>query len=145
MAFILKWHKGISINPCQMYISLGSKCYYFAYPDSKVHGANMGPTWVLSAPDGPHVGPMNVVIRGCFAEIICRYLRPPRAAVVVTMTAILTYIVTNKSCQWTTTVTTGNMSFTAYPDAESDMKKTSRGKHHAILAQPWISWIMPIA
>ena len=23
----------------------------------------MGPTWVLSAPDGPHVGPMNLVIR----------------------------------------------------------------------------------
>ena len=23
-------------------------------PDSKVHGANMGPTWVLSDPDGPH-------------------------------------------------------------------------------------------
>ena len=22
--------------------------------DSKVHGANMGPTWVLSAPYGPH-------------------------------------------------------------------------------------------
>ena len=21
------------------------------FPDSKVHGANMGPTWVLSAPD----------------------------------------------------------------------------------------------
>ena len=33
------------------------------YPDSKVHGANMGPTWVLSAPDGPHVGPMNLAIR----------------------------------------------------------------------------------
>ena len=32
-------------------------------PDNKVHGANMGPTWVLSAPDGPHVGPMNLVIR----------------------------------------------------------------------------------
>ena len=32
-------------------------------PDSKVHGANMGPTWVLPAPDGPHVGPMNLVIR----------------------------------------------------------------------------------
>ena len=28
-------------------------------PGSKVHGANMGPTWVLSAPDGPHVGPLN--------------------------------------------------------------------------------------
>ena len=23
------------------------------FPDSKVHGANMGPTWALSAPDGP--------------------------------------------------------------------------------------------
>ena len=32
--------------------------------DSKVHGANMGPTWVLSAPDGPHVGPVNLAIRG---------------------------------------------------------------------------------
>ena len=37
--------------------------YVITYPDSKVHGANMGPTWVLSAPDGPHVGPMNLVIR----------------------------------------------------------------------------------
>ena len=36
------------------------------YPDSKVYGANMGPTWVLSAPDGPHVGPMNLAIRVYF-------------------------------------------------------------------------------
>ena len=34
-----------------------------ACPDCKVHGANMGPTWVLSAPDGPHVGPINLAIR----------------------------------------------------------------------------------
>ena len=27
--------------------------------DSKVHGANMGANWVLSASDGPHVGPVN--------------------------------------------------------------------------------------
>ena len=31
--------------------------------DNKVYGANMGPTWVLSAPGGPHVGPMNLAIR----------------------------------------------------------------------------------
>ena len=31
--------------------------------DNKVHGANMGPTWVLSAPYGPHVGPTNLAIR----------------------------------------------------------------------------------
>ena len=32
-------------------------------PDSKVHGAYMGPTWVLSAPAGPHIGPMNLAIK----------------------------------------------------------------------------------
>ena len=35
------------------------------FPDKKVHGANMGPIWgrqVLSAPDGPHVGPINFAI-----------------------------------------------------------------------------------
>ena len=31
--------------------------------NSKVHGANMGSTWVLQAADGPHVGPMNLAIR----------------------------------------------------------------------------------
>ena len=30
--------------------------------DSKVHGDNMGPTWFLSALDGPHVGPMSFAI-----------------------------------------------------------------------------------
>ena len=33
------------------------------YPANKIHGANMGPTWVLSAPDWPHVDPMNFAIR----------------------------------------------------------------------------------
>ena len=32
-------------------------------PDIKAHGANMGPTWVLPATDGPHVGLMNLAIR----------------------------------------------------------------------------------
>ena len=34
----------------------------FTCPDTKVHEANMGPTGVLSVPDGPHVGPMNLAI-----------------------------------------------------------------------------------
>ena len=37
-------------------------CFH-SIPDSKVHGVNLGPIWVLSAPDGPHVGPMNLAIR----------------------------------------------------------------------------------
>ena len=28
----------------------------------------MGPTWVLSAPDGPHVGPMNLAVRDQTSE-----------------------------------------------------------------------------
>ena len=35
--------------------------------DSKVHWANMGPIWVLPAPGGRHVGPMNLAIW----DIIC--------------------------------------------------------------------------
>ena len=39
-------------------------------PDSKVHVANTGPTWALSAPDGPQVGPINLAIRDvCYLEL----------------------------------------------------------------------------
>ena len=31
-------------------------------PDNKIHGANVGPTWVLVAPSGPHVGHTNLAI-----------------------------------------------------------------------------------
>ena len=44
------------------YLSTPSSLCWFSFPDSKGHGANMGPTWVLSAPDGPHVGPTNLTI-----------------------------------------------------------------------------------
>ena len=39
------------------------KIIYLNFPDNKVHGTNIGPTWALSAPDGPHVGPMNLAIK----------------------------------------------------------------------------------
>ena len=32
------------------------------YPDSKVHWANMGPTWGRQDPGGPHVGHVNLAI-----------------------------------------------------------------------------------
>ena len=38
-------------------------------PDNKVHGANMGPTWVLSAPDEPHDGHINLAIREAYVFI----------------------------------------------------------------------------
>ena len=39
------------------------------FQDNKVHGGNMGPTWVLSSPGGPHVGPMNLAIRAILPVI----------------------------------------------------------------------------
>ena len=43
--------------------STGVNQIYVYIPDNEVHGGNMGPTWDLSAPDGPHVGFMNLAIR----------------------------------------------------------------------------------
>ena len=50
-----------------IWILLTTLCYFLNLrpinnPDSKIHGANMGPTWVLMAPGGPHVGHTNIAI-----------------------------------------------------------------------------------
>ena len=37
-------------------------CIYFIIPDSKIHGANVGPTWGRQDPGGPHDGHMNLAI-----------------------------------------------------------------------------------
>ena len=42
--------------------SSGSLPFPQSYPDSNVHGANMGPIWGRKDPGGPHVGPMNLAI-----------------------------------------------------------------------------------
>ena len=34
----------------------------FGFPDSKVHGAIMGPIWDRQDLGGPHIGPMNFAI-----------------------------------------------------------------------------------
>ena len=36
--------------------------FSLSFPDSKVHGANMGPIWGRQDPGGSHVGPMNFTI-----------------------------------------------------------------------------------
>ena len=37
-------------------------CQLQVIPDSKVHGANVGPTSGRQNPGGPHIGPMNFAI-----------------------------------------------------------------------------------
>ena len=44
----------LSCKICKMWAKLN--------PDSKAHGANMGPIWGRQDPGGPHVGPMNFAI-----------------------------------------------------------------------------------
>ena len=41
--------------------SCGHSCVR-GFPDNEIHGANMGPNWVLSALGGPHIGHMNLAI-----------------------------------------------------------------------------------
>ena len=55
---------GVSIVGAFIIYKLSSDCDIWkgnckCYPDSKVHGANMGPIWGRQAPGGTHVGPMN--------------------------------------------------------------------------------------
>ena len=66
------WHRPNPRQKCKENV-MTEKCLFVEMhsvrcssctPDSTVHGANKGPTWVLSAPDGPHVGPMNIAIWG---------------------------------------------------------------------------------
>ena len=58
------------------------------YPDSKAHGANMGPTWVLSASDGPHVGSMNLAIRVPCHQSVAWRLRFPFGRCVWSLMAV---------------------------------------------------------
>ena len=68
---------------CSLNVLSGWKLVFPLYdiPDSKIHGTNMGPTWVLSAPDGPHVGLMNLAIWDAWLAVclalqsVCCYCR----------------------------------------------------------------------
>ena len=62
---------------CVIFGNNGFDILWHASPDSKIHGANMGPTWVLSALDGPHVCPMNLAIREGDMELHKSVIIPP--------------------------------------------------------------------
>ena len=55
-----------SVNACWVYSVESVSTMYLVlmvtFPDSKVHGANMGLSWGRQDPGGPHVGPMNLAI-----------------------------------------------------------------------------------
>ena len=61
MTHVTSYVKSVVVS---IWWSMGCLCEFYVYsiPDSKVHGANMGPIWGRQDPDGTHVGPMNFVI-----------------------------------------------------------------------------------
>ena len=80
----LRWHQWLLYNISvtvksfilPMFQATSSNTLLRVFLDSKVHGANMGPIWVLLAPDGRHVGPMNFVIWVCALTTIKRHREP---------------------------------------------------------------------
>ena len=65
---------------------------FMTFPDSKVHGVDMGPFWGRQDPCGPHVGPMNFAIwvatlsrRTSAAMLLTYFFRifPPWAALYI--------------------------------------------------------------
>ena len=53
----------IHLHPIKINIYILYYIYTYMHPESKIHGANMGPTWGRQDPGGPHVGHMKFVIR----------------------------------------------------------------------------------
>ena len=57
------WHHMVLLH-CKELMHYRS-CHVRVNPDSKVHGANLGPTWGRQDPVGPHVGHVNLAIWEC--------------------------------------------------------------------------------
>ena len=55
LVYPIKYATGFVLFCCDL-------MYLLELPDSKVHGANMGPIWDRQDPGGPNVGPMNFAI-----------------------------------------------------------------------------------
>ena len=62
--------------PCFLIDSCHWNCFEwkYHYPDSKVHGANMGPIWGRQDPGGSHVGPMNLQCAGFLTNHSCQLI-----------------------------------------------------------------------
>ena len=50
-------------SPCPLPLRLGQMAYI---PDSKVHGANMGPIWGRQDPGGPMLAPRTLLSGCCY-------------------------------------------------------------------------------
>ena len=56
------WDESITNNAFPSWLRTVVRTVVRTVPDSKVYGANVGPTWGRQDPDGPHVGPLKFAI-----------------------------------------------------------------------------------
>ena len=61
--FCMKYYVAFVYKTYFIKTGIDSRKMSVPYLDSKVHEANMGPTWVLSDPSRPHIGLMNLTNR----------------------------------------------------------------------------------
>ena len=61
----------------------------YSSPDSKVHGAIMGPIWGRQDPGGPHVGPINFAIWETTAATMMTLLFATRVGIQSTTSVVL--------------------------------------------------------
>ena len=64
---VMSWYL-MMVHGYQKALVCQQRHVFFIVPDSKVHGANMGPIWGQQDPDGPHVGPHEPCYPGCFGH-----------------------------------------------------------------------------
>ena len=92
------WTRSVVTHAIVLHRSVMNKiCSYI--PDSKVHGANMGPIWGRQDPGGPHVGPMNLAIRDDIA--LTRYPGQWLTRFFATHDKALPWSAMNKTCSCT--------------------------------------------
>ena len=58
---MIVYHIDATVYPMNMHMVLLCSVLH-NHPDSKVHGANMGPVWGQQDPGGPHIGHMKLAI-----------------------------------------------------------------------------------
>ena len=63
MPIITRVTRAAEVERMRMWMGAGQKQETVSVsPDSKVHGANVGPIWGRQDPSGPYVGPMHFVV-----------------------------------------------------------------------------------
>ena len=120
--------------------------HYNEIPDSKVYGANMGPTWVLSARDEPQVSPMNAFIwditqldtmtRKNRAYTLNSYLNNPCLVAISKLWGVYMHVMFLKISIHHVGFSTVMQSYNWCHDTKSRINSTNNVQLHSLKSQP---------